>query len=409
MSVSKDELVLEAARVFDGDTVHADWDVVVRDGCVDAVGPSAGHAVSNRIAYGDATILPGLIDAHTHTDITGLRAALRFGVTTEIDLGSDPEWMTPARAAARERTDVADVISASFGATVSGGHPNVLVGTHYPRPFPTVQRPEDAGAFVRDRIAEGADLVKLIIEDYACWPYAPVPRMSPDLAIALVDAAHAAGVRAVAHVTSVSGLAQALDAGVDGIAHLPMDRVPDLGELIRRMADAGVFCTTTLVMLAALSGEHDAATLVDDPRVATRLGAAELDTLRRHHRTKNDPEPALTSMQATIRDFAENGVTLLAGTDAASAAIPGLAHGASLHEEMRLLVQAGLTPTEVLRSATSSVADAYGLASGRVRPGAPADILVVRGDPTIDIGDSLNIVGVWRRGAPVGPGQERRI
>ncbi len=409
MNSSKGEFVLEATRVFDGDTVHAGWDIVVRDGRVDAVGPGAGYAVDNRIAYGDATLLPGLIDAHTHTDIAGLRAAVRFGVTTEIDLGSDPQWMTPARRAARDTTDVAAVISASFGATISGGHPNVLVGTHYPRPFPTVERPEDAGSFVHDRIAEGADLVKLIIEDYACWPYAPVPRMSSDLATALVGAAHAAGMRAVAHVTSVSGLAQAVDAGVDGIAHLPMDRTPDLGELIRRMAAVGVFCTTTLTMLAALSGEHDAAALADDPRVAMRLDTDELATLRRRHRTKYHPAPALIAMHSTVRDLAENGVTLLAGTDAASAAIPGLAHGASLHEEMRLLVRAGLTPTEALRSATSSVADAYGLESGRVRPGAPADFLVVSGDPTVDIRDSLNIRGVWRRGTSVGPGSDRRI
>src|SRR5690348_4356281 len=76
------------------------------------------------------------------------------------------------------------------------------------------------------------------------------------------------------------------------------------------------------------------------------------------------------------------------------------AHGASLHGELRLLVRAGLTPTEALRAATSVPATTFGLHDrGRITPGARADLLLVDGDPTSRIADTLSIRDVWRSGA----------
>ena len=77
----------------------------------------------------------------------------------------------------------------------------------------------------------------------------------------------------------------------------------------------------------------------------------------------------------------------------------GLAHGASLHNELQLLVTAGLTPIEALRAATSTPARCFGLDDrGRIAPGARADLLLVDGDPTTNIADTLSIRTVWRQG-----------
>jgi hypothetical protein len=93
------------------------------------------------------------------------------------------------------------------------------------------------------------------------------------------------------------------------------------------------------------------------------------------------------------------GVPVLAGTDAPN---PGTVHGASLHRELELLVAAGFTPTSALTAATSRVADAFGLKDrGRVAPGARADLVLVEGDPTVDIRSSRRIVEVWKAGAAV--------
>ncbi|MEU0156073.1 amidohydrolase family protein [Micromonospora fulviviridis] len=87
----------------------------------------------------------------------------------------------------------------------------------------------------------------------------------------------------------------------------------------------------------------------------------------------------------------------------ASAAFPflgGLAHGASVHHELQYLVEAGLTPVEALRAATSTPARRFGLADrGRIAAGLRADLLLVDGDPTTTISDTLNTRAVWRRGA----------
>ena len=95
----------------------------------------------------------------------------------------------------------------------------------------------------------------------------------------------------------------------------------------------------------------------------------------------------------------EKGVPILAGTDAPN---PGTAHGASVHRELRLLVDAGLTPAAALAAATSAPARAFKLSDrGRIAPGLRADLVLVNGDPTRDIGATRDIVTIWKRGVRV--------
>jgi imidazolonepropionase-like amidohydrolase len=114
------------------------------------------------------------------------------------------------------------------------------------------------------------------------------------------------------------------------------------------------------------------------------------------------PQGKLADTFATVSALRDAGVDILAGSDV-SEPLPilgGLAHGASLHRELQLLVDAGLTPTEALRAATSAPTRRFGLDDrGRIAPGARADLLLVKGDPTRDITDTLSIEAVWRRGA----------
>lgn len=100
-------------------------------------------------------------------------------------------------------------------------------------------------------------------------------------------------------------------------------------------------------------------------------------------------------------DLHHAGVDILVGTDV-SVPVPslgGLAHGASVHHEMQLLVEAGFTPVEALQSATSKTARRFGLNDrGRIIQGARADLVLVDGDPTTTISDTLSIRGIWLRG-----------
>lgn len=140
--------------------------------------------------------------------------------------------------------------------------------------------------------------------------------------------------------------------------------------------------------------------LADDPRVASRLPQDWMDTLRASF--VHYPQGSLDDVLASVKALHDAGVDILVGTDA-SFAFPflgGLAHGASVHHELQYLVRAGLTPVQALRAATSTPARRFGLDDrGRIAPGLRADMLLVDGDPTTTISDTLNIRGVWRRGA----------
>jgi imidazolonepropionase-like amidohydrolase len=106
------------------------------------------------------------------------------------------------------------------------------------------------------------------------------------------------------------------------------------------------------------------------------------------------PDPSAAPASITL--LRERGVRLLAGTDAGTL---GVAHGASLHQELALLVDAGLTPEQALTAATATPADVFGLLDrGRLAAGSLADIVLIDGDPTTDITATTRIVGIWRRG-----------
>ncbi|WP_328564958.1 amidohydrolase family protein [Streptomyces coelicoflavus] len=143
----------------------------------------------------------------------------------------------------------------------------------------------------------------------------------------------------------------------------------------------------------------DAAHLANDPRVAGRLSRPWLDTLRGSFSSYPRARSSTSWNSVTTLDSA--GVDLLAGTDA-SVPVPshgGVAHGASVHDELALLVRAGLSPQAALAAATSVPARRFGLGDrGRIAPGLRADLLLVDGDPLDAISHTLDIRAIWRRG-----------
>jgi imidazolonepropionase-like amidohydrolase len=194
---------------------------------------------------------------------------------------------------------------------------------------------------------------------------------------------------------------------VDGLAHLFFDRQPT-PEFVAAIASSGAFVVPTLVTISTAFG-NSAAALAADKRVSSRLSKKWLDSLSRSMNVY--PQGKLKDAYASVMTLHKAGVDILAGSDV-SEPLPilgGLAHGASLHHELQLLVAAGLTPIEALRAATSVPARRFGLADrGRIAPGARADLLLVDGDPMTNIADTLSIRAVWRRGAQLAS-QEQRL
>ena len=388
------------AYIFDGERVIEDKTVLIDGALIHNVGGVVPAGATVIDAHG-ATLMPGLIDAHVHTNIDGLHDALLFGVTTELEMMG--QWSSKERKEVAERDDIADMRSPGMGITPPGGHPtqymksssNLLLRLFYRYPF--VSTPDEAVKFVDKQVANGSDYIKIFIEDGTAVGFPGLRVTSNETLLAAVNEAHRLGKMAIAHVTTFEGGQKAISAGVDGLAHLFFDRQPT-PELIAAIASSGSFVTPTLVTLSTAFG-NSAAALAADKRVSSRLSKKWLDSLSRSMNVY--PQGKLKDAYASVMALHKAGVDILAGSDV-SEPIPilgGLAHGASLHHELQLLVAAGLTPIEALRAATSNPARRFGLTDrGRIAPGARADLLLIDGDPITNITDTLSILCIWRRG-----------
>jgi len=274
----------------------------------------------------------------------------------------------------------------------------MMIGTYFPTQFPVVESAADADSFVAARVAEGADYIKLLIDDGAASGH-PSPTLAEDVAQAIVSAAHDQGRMAVAHVMSLGGAEQALRIGVDGLVHIFFDR-PATDEIIAQARDAGIFVIPTLSTVGSITSEIDGTNLAQDERARELITEPWKQNLCECWHL-GSPGALDYGLDATQRMYAA-GVDVLAGTDAAGIGVVGTAHGVSLHGELQLLVRAGLSPSSALRAATSLPARRFGLNDrGRIEPGLQADLVLVQGDPTIDITATLSIEGIWRRGDKV--------
>jgi len=388
------EFVIAGAEVFDGEKPLGEIDVHVTGEVIRAVGGSRPEGIEVIDGRG-ATLLPGLLDAHTHAGAEGLRHALAFGITTELDMGSVPETMIPLRAEAAHSHDMADVRSPSFPLTHPDGHPHQLREGLNDPDWPTATTAEEAAAFVDGRILEGADYLKVIAEDGHVLGVS-VPSVAPEVLAATVDAGHARGKMVLAHAMTLAATEQVAAAGVDGLTHVFCD-TSHSSEIIERFAESGIFVVPTLSVLASITDQAAGPDLARDPRVQAKLPSAWLDSLSQTFHTM--PKRNFEKVLSTVAALHRTGVDVLAGTDASVIGCPGVAHGASLHDKLRLLVLAGVTPIEALRAATALPADRFGLNDrGRIRAGLRADLVLVDGDACVTIGDTLFVRAVWRQG-----------
>jgi imidazolonepropionase-like amidohydrolase len=349
-----DKIALTNVRVFDGARLVEPATVVI-DGS--RIGSDPAGAM--RVDGDGRVLLPGLIDCHIHlTDEATLSALARQGVTTGLDMGT---WPPELVASLRNRPGVTDIRSSGTGAT----HPDSAHAKRMGRPEGLVADPDEARAYVSQRVAEGVDYIKIIVDP---------PGFDTATVIALVEAAHAQGLRTIAHAASRDAVLLAQAAGVDVLTHAPIDRGLEESE-VESTGTSGKVVVPTLTMMEAIA------------RKISAFAPVSYDVAR-----------------STVGQWHRAGVTILAGTDAnqAPSAPASPPYGTSLHHELGLLVDAGLSAVEALRSATILAAGHFGLSDrGVIAPGKRADLVLIDGDPLGDIGAVSNIAGVWCAGVPV--------
>lgn len=393
--------LLKPARVFDGvaDAAHEGWVVLVRGERIESVGPAAevaAPAEARVLALPGATLLPGLIDAHTHVllhpydeaswndqvlreplalrvcrAVNHLRAVLDSGFTMVRDLGT--EGAGYADVGLKRAVDEGIVPGPRM---LVATRAIVATGSYAPKGFApewsVPQGAEEADGtdglvrVVRDQIGRGADWVK-VYADAAMGGQEVRPSFTFDEWKRLVATARAQGVPVAAHAVSRQGILWAARAGVETIEH------GDGGdaEVFRVMAEGKVALCPTLAAAEAMS--------------------------RYSGWMPGGPEPArLRSAKAAVRLAREAGVTIVNGSD-----MGVFAHGQGARE-LELLVDCGLTPVEALRAATSDAARVLRQRDrvGRVTPGLLADLIAVDGDPTHEI-KALRRVGLVMKGGKV--------
>jgi imidazolonepropionase-like amidohydrolase len=389
--------LIRNVRVFDGERVYEHRSVLLKDGTIAEIGGVNLRVPGATVISGEGrTLLPGFIDAHVHIPLdaeAALEQGIALGVTTQLDMYSSPEKLIKIKAFERaDPLNLSDVRTAGMGATAPGGHPTTMQGGNV---LPTLTRPDEAQSFVDARIAEGSDYIKVILDNGTEF-HRQFPTLDAATLRAVVQAAHLRGKLVIAHALMADYAKEAIEAGVDGLAHMyegpPMD--VEFGVLA---AKHHIFVIPTLTTMYLDCGASPGIVTAKDPLLAPYIREEWLPAL-------NVPlDPKLNSVcdstRAGIKQLVAAHVPILTGTDAP---VPGVTYGASEHEELQLLVAAGLTPVQALIAATSAPAAAFHLNDrGYIKPGLRADLVLVEGDPTVNITATRNIVEVWKQGAPV--------
>ena len=396
--------VLRAARLFDGtsDGVVEPGVIVVANGLIQSVGSRTVPAGATVIDLGDATLLPGFIDAHTHLtydfdpDYNGAalrslqrpvaekairatvnaRKTLMAGFTTVRDVGSGDFVDVGLRNAINAglvpgpRMLVAVNSLGSTGGHCDGGDSfSFGVLNHESKPEDgVINSPDQARYAVRFNIKYGADVIKTCASGGVLSPTDDVdaPQLSQAELDALVDEAHALRRKAAAHAHGAEAAKRAIRAGIDSIEHGTF--LDD--EALRMMHDKGVFLVPTLTV---------------------RVGIAE-SKLPPLVQAKADI--AMKAQDALVKRAIGLGVKIALGTDAAV-----YPHGGNALEFV-LMAADGMTPAQSLKAGTSSAAELLGLQDkiGAIKPGMAADIVAVPGNPIADIKLVQSVVFVMKGG-----------
>jgi imidazolonepropionase-like amidohydrolase len=357
--------------------------VIVRDGRIAAAGPAGQVRVPAGVPRVDVTgktIIPGLWDTHVHyTQGEWLAAALASGVTTARDAANEIEWITAVRDAVQSGRALGPRMVLA-GVIDGGEHPLGVI---------TASTAEEARAAVRGYHAAGFPQIKI----YESLPPALVP--------VIAEEAHRLGMKVTGHVPTGMTTADFVRAGVDGVNHLNFIvsamRTPARegrpASFDPRSAEAQVaiqlFRERGIAVEPTLARSEQRSRPLDSAYVAYETGTARAPwELREALNTVGAPAQvgpraiaSLRRVSGVVAELHRAGIPVLLGSDLV---VPG--H--TIHRELELAVQAGLTPMEAIRAATAGAARAFGMErdAGTVQAGKRADMVVLDGDPLQDIG-----------------------
>ena len=382
--------------------------LVVRDGRIVAAGGASSTQVpegAERMDLRGLFVMPGMVNAHGHVGSTvglearpdgytedNLRRQLRLyarnGVTTVVSLGDDRE------AGFRLRDE-------------SGGAALNRARVYVAGPVIAAKTPEEARSAV-DKVADmKPDWIKIRVDDNL----GTSEKMQPDVYRAVIARAHERKLRVAAHLFYLADAKDLLRAGADYLAHSVRDAEVD-AELIELMKARSVcLCPTLMREVSTFVYESRPAFFDDpffklqaDPKVLAALEDPARQATVRKSQSAQRYKQALAQAKRNLKALHAAGVGIAAGTDTGP---PTRFQGYFEHLELEQMVASGLTPPQVIASATGEAARCLGLADrvGTLQPGRHADFIVLTKSPLDDIRNTRTIESVWIGGAAVTGGR----
>jgi imidazolonepropionase-like amidohydrolase len=373
--------------------------ILIRNGRIEAVAPSRSVVVPRGAQTTDLRgkfVLPGLISAHSHvSDVDGLKPRAytaantqrqlglfaRYGITTVWSLGGE---QAPAFQA-RDGQSVATLDRARI--YLSG---DVITG----------RTPDEARQAVARVAALKPDVIKIRVDDNL----GTATKMPPAVYRAVIEEAHARGLRVAAHLFYLDDAKDLLRAGADVLAHSVRDRDVDDEFLALMKSRQAAYVPTLTRELSTFVYESTPAFFSDpfflkeaDAAVVAQLKEAGRQAGFRDSRSAQRYKAALEIAKRNLKRIGDAGLLVAMGTDAGP--FPERFQGYFEHVEMEMMVDAGLTPAQVLRAATVDAARAMRVDGiGTLAAGAWADLLVLNQDPTKDVRHTRSIESVWIAG-----------
>jgi imidazolonepropionase-like amidohydrolase len=396
------------ARVLDGTGKPAleNAVIVVRAGRIEAIGPAASVRPPDGAQVQDLAgkvVMPGLISAHVHvSDVQGvgpraytqentrrqLGVFARYGITTLVSLGGEQGPAFAARDA--QNTPALDRARLYIAGEIVAA-----------------KTPDEARQIVAKVAATKPDFIKIRVDDNL----GAAVKMSPEVYRAVIDEAHRRGLRVSAHLFYLDDAKELLKAGVDMLAHSVRDKPID-AEFVSLMKTRGIpYCPTLTREVSTFVYESTPAFFGDpfflreaDRDVMAQVQEPARQQAMRASKSAQAYKAALEIAKQNLKKAADEGLTVVMGTD--SGAFPERFQGYFEHLEMEMMGAAGMTPAQILRSATGDAARALKLDGvGALTKGAWADFVALDKDPLADIRNTRSISSVWIAGNRVTGGR----
>jgi imidazolonepropionase-like amidohydrolase len=399
-------LVFEGARLLTGErrAPIEDSAVVVNDGRITAAGPRAtikAPAGATVIDVRGKTIMPALVDAHSHLGYTDVRTGITssasytrdnlldqlrryayYGIAATLSLGLDRGDL-PYQLRASPTPGAALFLTAGRGIAMPNAGPNA---DYWKDAAYGVTTEAEARAVVRELAVKKVDIVKIWVDDRN-KTVTPLP---PSLYRPIIAEAHSRGLRVVAHVFYLADAKELLRAGIDGFAHGIRDLDVDEEIMTLFKQRPQVFVIPNL--------PDTPPSIADLAWLSETLPSRAIDELRKTA-VASPARPRLFEVQArSLAKLSAAGVRIAFGTDAGV----GAPYGFSAHTELADMVAAGMTPADVLVAATRTSAEVMRLDQlGTIAAGKSADFIVLDANPLDDIKNTRKIAQVYLRGAKV--------